>query len=90
MPPTSVWQILKKRLHKKPYRLQLLQAVSENDKEAHTTFCVDFLGVKSAVENLMFVVVFSDKAIFHVSGKVNVHNCCIWALQNPRTSEKLQ
>jgi hypothetical protein len=89
MPPASVWQILKKRLHMKPYRLQLLQAVSENDK-AHTAFCVDLLGVKSAVESLMSMVVFSDKAIVHVSGKVNVRNCCIWALQNPRTSVKLQ
>jgi hypothetical protein len=79
MPSTTVWQILKKHLHMKPYRLQLLQAVSENDKEARTTFCVDCLGVISGVENLMSMVVFNDKATFHVSGKVNAHNCCIWA-----------
>jgi hypothetical protein len=38
----------------------------------------------------MSMVVFNDKATFHVSGKVNAHNCCIWAWQNPRTSVDLQ
>ena len=27
-------------------------------------------------------VIFSDEAIFHVSGKVNCHDVCIWGKQN--------
>ena len=28
-------------------------------------------------------LVFSDEATFHVSGKVNKHNTCIWSIDNP-------
>jgi hypothetical protein len=28
-------------------------------------------------------VFFSDEATFHVSGKVNWHNCWIWGSENP-------
>jgi hypothetical protein len=52
----------------KPYRLHLLQALSDNDKEAHSTFCVDFLGI-SGNENLVSKVVLSDEAAFQAYGK---------------------
>jgi hypothetical protein len=31
-------------------------------------------------------VMFSDKSTFHVSDKVNTHNCRIWVSENPRAS----
>jgi hypothetical protein len=29
-------------------------------------------------------LIFSDEATFHLRGKVNRHNVCIWGTQNPR------
>ena len=31
-------------------------------------------------------VIFSDESTFHVSGRVNTHNCRIWGSKNPRAS----
>ena len=31
-------------------------------------------------------VIFSDESTFHVSGRVNIHNCRIWGSENPRVS----
>jgi hypothetical protein len=75
MPPATVWQVLKTCLHMKPYRLQLLQALSDNDKGACSTFCVDFQSMISDNENLISKVVLNDEVTFHVSGRVNIHSC---------------
>ena len=39
VPKTRVWNNLKKRFHCKPYRLQLVQALSDGDKEERHEFC---------------------------------------------------
>jgi len=39
VPKTTVWNILKKRFRCKPYRLQLVQALSDGDKEKRHEFC---------------------------------------------------
>ncbi|KAJ8897709.1 hypothetical protein PR048_003059 [Dryococelus australis] len=40
-PLPTVWKILRKRLRVKPYKLQLLQATSHNDKLLRLQFCID-------------------------------------------------
>jgi hypothetical protein len=35
-------------------------------------------------ERFLDSVIFSDESTFHVSGKVNTHNCRIWGSENPR------
>ncbi|GFG32011.1 hypothetical protein Cfor_00107, partial [Coptotermes formosanus] len=52
MPPTTVWQVVKKHLLMKPYREQLLQDPSNNDIQDHSTFGVNLLDI-SDDENLM-------------------------------------
>ena len=32
--------------------------------------------------------VFSDEAIFHMNGKVDKHNVCIWGEENPHATAK--
>jgi hypothetical protein len=61
-PPTTVWRVVKKHLVKKPYRQQLLQALSNNDID-HSTFGVNFLDI-SDEKNLMPKVVFRNEAVF--------------------------
>ena len=39
VPKTRVWNILKKRFRCKPYTLQLVQALSDDDKEERHEFC---------------------------------------------------
>jgi hypothetical protein len=41
------WPVLKKRLHTKPHRLQVLQALSDSGKHTTSTFGADFLGMIS-------------------------------------------
>ena len=37
-----------------------------------------------AVDGFADSLIFSDKATFHLSGKVNWHIVCIWGTENPR------
>lgn len=39
-------------------------------------------------EHFLDNIVFSDEKTFHLSGKVNTHECTIWGSENP--DEKLQ
>jgi hypothetical protein len=44
--------------------------------------CAELIGqIESA--NLINKILFSDEATFHTCGKVNQHNCCIWADEKP-------
>jgi hypothetical protein len=75
--------ILHKHLRVKGYQLQLLQALNSQDYNLHFHFCVDFqqwLEEEGFAEKL----VFSEKGMFHVCGKVNHHNVLIWGTENPR------
>ena len=75
---SSVWCILCKRLHVKGYLLQLLQVLNPQDHNLRLHFCMDF---QQLLEEDGFAekLIFSDKATFHVCGKVNCHDVHIWA-----------
>lgn len=77
LPKSTVWDVLNKRLKFKAYKLTLVQALTENDKQLRTVFSVNML---EFMENDDFGdrIVFSDEATFHVSGRVNKHNVRIW------------
>ena len=83
MPVMTVWEILRKRLHMHPYRLQLLQAVKPTDYAVSSNFALEML---QQLENDDFLdcVVFSDESTFHLNGKVNTHNIIIWGSENSR------
>ncbi|PNF16110.1 hypothetical protein B7P43_G03305 [Cryptotermes secundus] len=82
VPQKTVWNILRKRLRMLPYRLQLLQNLTENDKTLRHSFCTDmqqrneasndFFNPRAVVERVRYspkVNVFCA-----VSGK-RVHPC---------------
>ena len=81
IPQSSVWPILRRGLHVKGYRMQLLQALNPQDHNLHLHFCVDF---QQRLEEDRFAekLVFSDEATFHLCGKVNRHNVRIWGTEN--------
>lgn len=82
IPKTTVWRVLKKRLHFKPYKIQLLHALHPNDYNKRYEFCSDML-MDMAEEGFSDRLIFSDEATFHISGKVNRHNVRIWGSENP-------
>ncbi|PNF38889.1 hypothetical protein B7P43_G09910 [Cryptotermes secundus] len=80
IPNVTVWRVLRKRLHLKAYKLSIVQHLTDADKVVRKEFCTQ--------EDKKFLdsVIFSDESTFHVSGKVNTHNCRIWGSENPRVS----
>lgn len=83
IPQSSVWRILRKRLKMKPYRLQMLQQLRDDDKVKRLAFCVE---IQTRFEEDGFIdrLIFGDESTFHISGKVNKHNLRIWGTENPR------
>ena len=73
IPHVTVWRVLRRRLLMKPYRLQLVQALSLGDRRKRTDFCDAFLPR----------LIFSDEATFHLRGKVSRLNVRIRGLENP-------
>ena len=85
IPHTTVWRVLTRRLGMKPYRLQLVQKLRNDDKGKRMEFSNALL---EDLEDDSFLprLIFSDEATFHLSGKVNRHNVRIWGLENPRAT----
>jgi hypothetical protein len=81
MPQSSVWGILCKHLHVKGYWLQLLQALNPQDHKLRFQFSMDF---QQRLEEDGFAekLVFSDEMTFHVCGKANHHDVCIWGTKS--------
>jgi len=67
----------------KPYKIRLLQALNEGDREKRLEFCEFVLHKEAEEENFLSHLIFSDEATFHISGKVNRHNVRIWGLEKP-------
>ena len=73
-------------LHKrgmKPYRLRVLQQLSEEDFCSRKEMCDNLLQLHQENNSFLFNVFWSDEATFHLNGCVNRHNCIIWAQENP-------
>ena len=66
-----------------PYKLQIVQALLPHDKPKGVAFAVDMLDSIDNDNNFLDNVIFSDESTFHLSGKVNRHNCRIWGTENP-------
>ena len=85
--PTTVWRVVGKRLVMKPYKLQVVQVITAADKRKRKQFCVD-MQEKLEEDEFNERLVFSDEATFHMNGKVNRHNVCIWGEENPHATIK--
>ena len=80
--PTTVWRVVGNRLVMKPYKPQLVQAVTADDKRKRKQFCVD-MSEKLEEDEFNKRLVFNDEATFHTNGKVNRHNVRIWGEKIP-------
>uniref|UniRef100_A0A8C5MM42 DUF4817 domain-containing protein n=1 Tax=Leptobrachium leishanense TaxID=445787 RepID=A0A8C5MM42_9ANUR len=73
MANTSVRRILRLDLHHHPYKIQVVQAMNENDFAARRRFCQTLLDMFDENEDLVHNLWMSDEAHFHLhSSKVTV------------------
>ena len=77
---SSLHSILKKDLHLKAYKIQLVQELKDTDYANRLNFANEMLQRFNNFNNILF----SDEANFHLNGHVNKQNCRYWALENPR------
>ena len=80
MSATSVHRILHRSLHMHPYKIMVVQELSERDYETRTNLSRDILQSISPTS----VTICSDEAHFHLSGMVNKQNFRYWSQNNPR------
>jgi len=83
MSKTTVWRVLHKRLVFKPYRIQIVQKLSDEGHRRRLDFCLQLQDLMSSVDHFLEKVQFSDEATFHVSSAVNRRNVRIWGSENP-------
>lgn len=76
----SVRRILHENLHYHPYKMAIVQELSERDFNSRRNACEVLLEV--VPEDA--IVFFSDEAHFHLCGSVNKQNMRYWAETNPR------
>ena len=83
IPVSSVHKILKMKLHRHAYKIQVVQMLWEEDFNSRLDFCQIMLSHIANLDNFLDELTFSDEATFHLSGKVNRHNCRIWGTEKP-------
>jgi hypothetical protein len=84
VPQKTLWNIFRKCSRMFPYRLQLLQNLSENDKILRHSFCMDMQQRSEKSDDFFDRLIFDDESILHISGTVNKHNVRIWGTETPR------
>ena len=65
----------------KPYKLQVVQAITTAGKRKRKQCGVD-MQEKLEEDEFNERLVLSDEATFHTNGEVNKHNVCIWGEEN--------
>jgi hypothetical protein len=80
---SAVHKILHKDLKFKAYKIQVLHQLLEEDREHRVKSSQEFIEKIETDGNFLSNLIFSDEATFHISGKINRHNCRIWGETNP-------
>jgi hypothetical protein len=70
--------------------MQIVQALKPGDKPRRFQFAKDVLLKVEADENYLRRWIFSDEAMFHVSGRLNRHNYRIWGSENPHAIREIE
>ena len=74
-----------------PYKITKVQALAEDDYDRRMEFCQWVIDNHAHNDDFHKSIIFSDEAVLHVNGMVNLHNLHFWATENPHMQiEKLQ
>ena len=82
-------QKITKREKFKPYKIHLLQELSEDDFDRRIQFCKIIMDKLNQNVNFVNHILFSDESTFCLNGHVNRHNCRYWSDQNPHWMEQV-
>jgi hypothetical protein len=82
----TVWKILQEQLAMVRDMVQMANTITEYDKVSKLIVSGEFLHWMEEDEVLLSHAVFSDEAISHILGYVNLHNVKIQEMQNPHAS----
>ena len=66
-----------------PYKLQILQELSDDDPDRRSQFCEIMTDRIMAEPRLVKNICFSDECSFYLNGHVNKQNCRYWDNENP-------
>jgi hypothetical protein len=83
MSKTTVGRVLHKCLVFKPYCIQMVQQLSDEDHRRRLDFCLQVQDLLSSDDPFLAKVQFIDEATLHVRGAVNHRNVRIWGSENP-------
>ena len=83
IPKSTVHDILRKRLKFRSYKIQVVQRLRAKDYTARVDGCSVLIENIDSDNHFLSNLIFSDEATFHISGRVNRHNCRIWGEENP-------
>jgi len=83
MSDRSVQRILRSDLSLHPYKLQVVNALSNRDREMHLQFCHQFVEILIENPDLPNKLLMSDEAHFHLHGTINKQNVWYWSAANP-------
>lgn len=72
-----------------PYKIHLLQELSEDDFDRRIEFCEVIMDKLNENVNFVTHILFSDESTFCLNGHVNRHNCRYWSDQNPHWMEEV-
>ena len=83
MSDRSVRRIMRSDLSLHPYKLQVVHALSNWDREMCLQFCCEFVEMLTENPALPNKLLMSDEAHFHLHGTVNKQNFRYWSAANP-------
>lgn len=83
IPRATVHKILHQNLKFRAYKIQIVQHLQDNDYTTRVDSCSLLIERIDNDNRFLSNVIFSDEATFHISGRVNRHNCRIWGEENP-------
>jgi hypothetical protein len=70
-PKTTVWRVVHNSLHLHAYKVQIVQALKQDDKPRRFQFAKDILSHVEADQYYLRRWISSDELMFYVSGRVN-------------------
>jgi len=83
MSDRSARLILRSDLSLHPYKLQVVHALSNRDREMRLQFCCQFVGILTENPDLQNKLLISDEAHCHLHGTVNKQKFRYWSASNP-------
>lgn len=85
VPKSTVWKTMTKILKLHPYHLHSVHELLPHDPATRLRFAEDFIARVQDNPQWLGSILWTDEALFTLSGQVNTHNTVIWAANNPHS-----